>query len=475
MARPSFLHLSRRVMQEAFIAAMLCLAACAPFSGPYGSRIPPEIKYWSAPAVLPGVRPEMKTGGFWIGQIDEPDRILLDEQGIEGLNRDIRNRLGFAEDIARLPGSLDSRSLRGEFTYTLSRFRDRGPFFSRNGRQADSAFYKEMERQMNIAALPSPRITIGFGLATAATDQRRLPTSDALFAIPGDFDFDRLQNNSLDIGTPVAVLHKSLHGQWLYVKGPFSSGWVQAEKIALCPRTVLADLESTPYLTVTRAKASLYKNADLTEYHGFARMGTRLFAAASPAPSQTFAVLLPVRRTDGILEFKTGYLPVRDAVQGCLAYTPRHIIEQAFEMLNTPYGWGGSRGEQDCSQFLQQVFACVGIHLPRNSIAQAETGQEGVLFSENAPENMRIATLLEKGQPGASILYMKGHVMLYLGTVDGRAYAIHDIWGYHAPVSRGGGIRIISRVTVSDLSLGQGSATGSILSRLQSIRLILPH
>ncbi len=41
-------------------------------------------------------------------------------------------------------------------------------------------------------------------------------------------------------------------------------------------------------------------------------------------------------------------------------------------MLNQPYGWGDMYGEQDCSRFLQMVFATVGIMLPRDSKDQAQ-------------------------------------------------------------------------------------------------------
>ena len=218
MIRPLFFLLASRVpgrdrVAGILAAAMLTVTACAPFSPSGPGRIPPQIKYWAAPTVLPGIRPEMKTCGFWIEKITAPDRILLDEKEIEALNRDIQDRLGLAKKIARLPETLDRQILTTELTHWLSRFRDQGPFFEKDGQRAPPIFFKKIERQMNLAALP-PRIPLRFGLITTNTDQHLLPTRPPLFAEAGDLEFNRLQNNALDTGTPVAVLHQSLNARW---------------------------------------------------------------------------------------------------------------------------------------------------------------------------------------------------------------------------------------------------------------------
>ena len=103
-------------------------------------------------------------------------------------------------------------------------------------------------------------------------------------------------------------------------------------------------------------------------------MGAKLFLAEDVA-GDAVGIVLPTRADDGRLEVKTGYVKRQETVAGHLSYTPRHIVEQAFEMLNTPYGWGGMNGQQDCSQFVQEVFATMGIALPRDSSDQARVGR----------------------------------------------------------------------------------------------------
>ncbi len=123
-------------------------------------------------------------------------------------------------------------------------------------------------------------------------------------------------------------------------------------------------------------------------------------------------------------------------------------------MLNQPYGWGDMYGEQDCSRFLQMVFATVGITLPRDSKDQAQVSNSAVDFDKKSDDGTKIVAIT-KAPAANTLLAMKGHIMLYLGTVDGKPYAIHDTT-----------VSAMDRVIISDLSLGQGSPKGSLLRRL---------
>lgn len=429
------------------------------------SVAPLERRYWVAPTVLPGVVPDMKTAGFWIGRLDHPNEILLDREGIAALNRDIRERLGLTKDVAGMNSVYDGNELRGRLQRSWQDFAAES-LFGADGRAVGAGFYELLAQAMDWESIAST-VTVRFGLVVAHADQRLLPTTQPLYAEQGDIDFDELQNNALDIGTPVAVLHQTRDGRWLYVLGPSSDGWLRSERVALCSRGDLRDFTAGDFVTVTQAKGCLYGDQALTRYTGFARMGTRLFVAPG-GTGDTVAVRLPTRGPDGGLEVVTGYLKPDEVTPGCLDYTPRHIIEQAFALLNAPYGWGGIQGEQDCSQFIQEVFATMGIHLPRNSVAQAQVGRVLADLSGLTSEQERFDRLINHAMAGTTVLAMKGHVMLYLGQVEGRPYAIHELWGYREP--EGDTVRVINRVAVTDLSLGRGASKGSLLERTETAR-----
>ena len=75
-----------------------------------------------------------------------------------------------------------------------------------------------------------------------------------------------------------------------------------------------------------------------------------------------------------------------------------------------------------------EVFKTFGYLLPRNS------GQQGgsdiginTRFPIDAPPDEKMAALTSADV--GDLLYSTGHVMLYLGSVDGEPYVIHDLSG----------------------------------------------
>lgn len=445
------------------VGCLMRLGGCS------ASQVVKERKYLVAPTVLPGIRPEMNTPGFWIGRLSDPDKIILCEDEIRKLNQDIQTRLRLTKDIVGFPREFDGRDLHVALQRGLRAFRNR-TLYAMDGRKAGESFYASIEDNISLDSIDAI-IDVRFGLVVCNADQRLLPTSESLYAEAGDIDFDEVQNNALDIGTPVAILHESADRQWSYVMGPSSDGWVKTKNLGWCSQAQLEDIMNRPFVTIVRAKGNVYLDEELTQYYGFVRMGSKLFLAGDSA-QDVVAVVLPARCHDGALEVKTGYLKRQETCPGSLAYTARNIIEQAFEMRHTPYGWGGANGQQDCSQFVQEVFATVGMALPRNSSDQAQVGQLIRRFPEGQSDEERREAVVTQAIPGVSLLHMEGHVMLYIGDVAGRPYAIHDVWAYREPGENGDAIRVVNRVAVTDLYLGQGSRIGSLLQRLKSVRAI---
>ncbi len=429
-----------------------------------------EKLYYAAPTLLPETDREMKNPGFWISQHPSPDKIVLKPAEIESLNFYIENELESTKDVTKLDSLLLGEKLVSLLENRLDHFSKR-EFYLRDAREANPVFYQKIMKNMNLRAIPS-EIQVQFGLIVHYANQRIFPTRKGLFAKPKDIDFDKLQNSALDIGTPLAVLHKSSDGKWYYVISSRSSGWVETKKIALCTLKELRDfLGRSPFVITTKAKAGIFLNASLTEYYDYARMGVKLPLSQENDP-KVIQVIIPFRKKDGALSHRAGYIKKSDVCEGYLPYTARNIIQQAFELLNAPYGWGGMYGEQDCSRFIQEVFATVGIALPRNSSAQRQVGLLIGDFDEYATEGEKLDVLIRKATGGITILYLRGHIMLFLGMLGDRSYAIHAIWAYREKVWYKDIIRVVNRVAITDLSLGKGSKKGSLLERLTTIRII---
>jgi hypothetical protein len=200
-------------------------------------------------------------------------------------------------------------------------------------------------------------------------------------------------------------------------------------------------------------------------------MGTRFPLEADEG--NTWRVSLPVAGPNGTLNSVPAWIAKGEAARGDLPYTRRTILEQAFKLLDRPYGWGGTYGEQDCSRFLAEIFATVGIVLPRNSAAQGASGLDLGTFARQDPVSVKAAAVAS-ADPATSLLRLDGHIMLLLGTVGDKPYVIHDIWAYTQMDGTKEVVRVINGVTVSTLSLSEGSQRGSLLERLLNLRGIRP-
>ena len=148
-----------------------------------------------------------------------------------------------------------------------------------------------------------------------------------------------------------------------------------------------------------------------------------------------------------------------------MEYTQRNVLVQAFKHLNSPYGWGGSDGEQDCSGILGQIFNCFGIILPENSAQKIKCGQITTM-DRYEDINVKKQKIMENAVPGMSFIYLKGHIMLYIGYEQNEPYILHDVWGLSAfnddnePT-----ILYINKTIVSDLNLGDIVNDNSLIER----------
>lgn len=432
--------------------------ACAPETG----------RYLPAPALIQGTKAEMNTPGFWIGLLESPDVIIMSEEDISAFNECIRQETGKIKDITQYFSSYKGQWLAETFSDSLDAMMKRNSFTD-DGQRADSDFFEDIETNMDINSVPN-EVKVRFGFVVAYTHQRVLPTSSGLYSKKKNHAFDRLQNSALDLGTPVAILHETADKKWFYTDSPLSAGWILSEDVGVCTRDQLIHYaRAEPFAVTLGAKTDIFLDEDLLDHHAYVRMGSR-FACRDAQKKGVVEILLPVRAEDGSLDFVGGFISERDIHRGYLPYTQRTIINQAFRMLNAPYGWGGMFGEQDCSRFIQEIFATVGILLPRNSSQQAKVGAHAVRFDENMTSVKRRQKISQDAAAGITLLQMNGHIMLYLGMAYGEPYAIHDMWGYGEKASGRENLRVVNRVVVTNLNLGADTKSGSFLDRLIMIR-----
>ena len=173
--------------------------------------------------------------------------------------------------------------------------------------------------------------------------------------------------------------------------------------------------------------------------------------------------------------------PVEDVVDveapvsvGFAALTRRALLEIVFSELRDPYGWGGRAGERDCSRLVRDVMASFGLQLARHSGVQAKLGVRNVDVSALEPEAKR-AAIRAAAERGVVVLYMKGHIMLYVGADGPRDYAISAISEYLTPCEGGPDtVHRIDQVAVSTLALGADTERTAFLERIVTLVVFEP-
>jgi hypothetical protein len=139
-------------------------------------------------------------------------------------------------------------------------------------------------------------------------------------------------------------------------------------------------------------------------------------------------VRIPTRNEQGKLIFSKATIKTVHLHKGYLPYTQKNILTQAFKFLHAPYGWGGMYGEQDCSKFLQEIYATTGVRIPRNSTSQSNMGKAKIELNFLSKES-KAKKVNNWAKAGVTIFHLKGHIVLYIGNYKGEPFIIHTVWG----------------------------------------------
>lgn len=172
-----------------------------------------------------------------------------------------------------------------------------------------------------------------------------------------------------------------------------------------------------------------------------------------------------------------------DAIQGIIStdrpLTQKAWIETLYLFLGDPYGWGGYGGWRDCSRLILDVARSFRIPLPRNSKEQAVKTSLYFQVEGMSPED-KLQKIDAAAQLGIVLLHFPGHIMAYLGrSHEGHPIVLHALSEYVERCDDATTDRVqqtlvhVDRVTLSDLSLGEGTTRTSFLERITHISLLM--
>ncbi|MEG2005723.1 MAG: NlpC/P60 family protein, partial [Bilophila sp.] len=178
-----------------------------------------------------------------------------------------------------------------------------------------------------------------------------------------------------------------------------------------------------------RYAAVLHDNVPLRDGFGrFVAMGNLgVLLPVEEASAATLDVLVPVRDVNGRAQTVSVRVSTADAALRPLPLTSAAVARLGNGMMGQLYGWGGGFGDRDCSLMLRDLFIPFGLWLPRNSASQAKAWDFVDFRQQDLAEKEK--SILREGVPFATLLWLRGHITLYLGEYQGRAVMFHDMWG----------------------------------------------
>jgi len=399
----------------------------------------------------------------WLASTPNLDDELLSPEQIAALNaRNVATIGAFRDPISTTAAVMPIEAVDAELKDRLAVMGERvrsGEYVTSPAPPVGDTFAEASHRVEN--AFPVDRLVA----LVEPTDLRCIPMSAGLFRGRIDPDFDRNQCSRLHPGDLLRVQRETPDG-WLYVRAGHAVGWVQYPTLTPPLTADELSLLSRPHLTlVDDLVPATTTFGDLT----FLRLGARFPTLPTP-PGEPLHILIP--SPSG---YTDAWLPPTSRVHmGTPAFTRRRALTLLFDRLGDPYGWGGTHGFRDCSALLLDALAVFDVRLGRNSAVQGLAGSEVIDTTQmSAPE--KLAAIRKAHSQGLVFLYMPGHIMVYLGDLGGRPYAISAISEYLLPCPEGGHQTVrIDRVDVTDLNRGEGTERTSFLSRISRLSVFGP-
>lgn len=461
--------ISRIILLIIFIACALFLKACAGggITGDLHTEFTPGDNKTIMPdetitPVLsaepdPTVSPTYGGADKWIAKIPRPDEVIMNTGEIQKVNAAMQAKCSALTDILSYKTEMSA----AEIIMLIEASKGPSlPKFDQNGNEITAQQLNDIKENMNLNVLyeMDPKqceaVKLKRGVTVQRANIRALPTNVEFYNKKEVQDHDRMQESELSAASAVWLLHASKDGKFYFVQSYYYTGWILSENIAIEENKNSESSDWLKYAELLNMSNKTSQNtqdfivitdARLTVKGVKIDMGTALPLAEqqNSKDGKNYKVILPGRDEHGRLIRVEADIPKASANIGYLEYTMKNFYIQAFKYVGTPYGWGGMKDGVDCSSYVLSVFKTFGFIFPRNTSQQNST--VGIVTNaENMSTDEKISFLLKQTCP--CIIYVPGHVMIYLGEIDNAHYIIHAPGGAFVQENKYDGFESVIRI-----------------------------
>lgn len=465
---------------------LFILTGCVSGRSISGSGQNPEIEEDPSIRLPPHVTPDMMDAAFWISRASDSSKVIMSAEQIDAWNK-------AAYITQTVPDNPDSTLLFDFDRYCngiqgtlirqyLPRYNPRYLWYTANGPVTEKD-WDALQDMMRVDELQDIN-AVQPAVCVKRSFLRAIPSNAFYTNDLNDWYNDIAQVSGILMNEPILILWEDKSGDWVFVMTRFCAGWMHKKDTAVCRsyEELRRICEMQHFVTVTADRVQIgtdyaaeqtvpetsadeeYVPVFDTAFELF--MGTRLELVSWSDPGLyhsflprlpyfSYAVRIPYRDENGYIGYTFAAVPAAFCCNGALPYTTENVLRLAFLSLGRRYGWGGQYYSRDCSEFSMEIYRCFGFILPRNSRGQAVMPGKTVLFSDMDEQQRKSA--LNKVSAG-SILYMPGHIMVYLGTAADRYYVISAMGQYIFDSTQLGKQPVNAfSVSVNDLSLLRGN------------------
>ncbi len=343
---------------------------------------------------------------FWLDKLNTTDykKIVMDLDKINKFNQDIIENVEDIIDFNSYDEKISVKILKKMIT--------------------DTEYINNLSdiNYLNINDFQSNEVDISYAVAIKKTNLRIIPTDFKVFDYNDQFFyFDNIQLKEVKYGEPLIVLHYTNDKKWIFVQTYNMYGWIKAEDLAFIKnkKEFLDYVNMENFIVVTAKKLEIDNN--------FLDMGVKI--KLKNDEDLYYNVLLPKKDENNRLIYSDYKIEKNEDIsKGFVDYTRFNVIKQAFRYYGNDYGWGGLNNGIDCSGLINNIYSVFGFQFPRNSKQQQAMVGDFILFEENTNIFKKSSKL--NNTPAGSLLYIKGHIMIYLGKIGKKYYVINSIASY---------------------------------------------
>jgi hypothetical protein len=360
--------------------------------------------------------------------------------------------------IEKLISGDSSKNIKNTVIQHLEAFSNEGKSekelnYALNFRHTSRTWIKNLESKSNLSQFDHITPTASHrGITIAHSQARILPTQDPSFhhfSIAGEgYPFDNLQSALVWAGTPVYILGETLDKEWVLVQTPNLQAWIRRSEIALVDDNFIAQWRQAAdkqLIAITETQIPIIDQ----EQSNFWNSGYLGMVFPGENLNQSWRIMIPVPDEQGKAHIHFALIKRNQGNAMPIPPTPHEFTHIMQQLIGRLYGWGGLYLYNDCASELKNLFTPFGIWIPMHSSDQVNPKLypiKVVDLTTKKPEE-RLNYLIENGRPFMTIVYVGGHVILYLGTYPNPddpqhkpvALTYQDVWSlkpYNPPAQK---------------------------------------